>query len=86
MKVLITVKSTLWMRKTVWFMAISLSVILAGCRKYVCECTGMNVNTPEPYSTSRFQVNGTEKKRKAHCNDRTTTPDYYGNYTLCEIK
>jgi len=76
------------MKRQLYILAIATSVLIVSamtsCKKYTCECTAYNQNTPEPGGHSTFTV---KKKDKAKlCTDKSTQPDNYGNYTTCVIK
>ena len=61
-----------------------ITLAMTSCKKYTCECTAYNLNTPESGGHSNFTV---KKKDKAKmCTDKSTQPDIYGNYTTCIIK
>ena len=63
-----------------------LALAVQGCKRYTCECTGHNTNSPEIMGQSSYLVKGNKKKRKEACENKTTQPDKDGNYTTCVIK
>jgi hypothetical protein len=76
------------MKSQLYILTISISILLvstiSSCKKYTCECTAHNFNSPESGGHSDYTVRKKDKTKL--CTDKSTQPDNLGNYTTCVVK
>jgi hypothetical protein len=76
------------MKRQLFNLTTATSILIASafisCKKYTCECTAYNQNTPESGGYSNYTVKKKDKTKL--CTDKSTQPDNNGNYTTCIIK